>query len=64
MDMDHGKSALVIEAEALIIEALMLLDEARIGLPAVHLQTALDLLSRQSSNRLPPKLGLEVFSNS
>ncbi|MCJ2179518.1 hypothetical protein [Novosphingobium album (ex Hu et al. 2023)] len=44
MDMSPGNQALMLKAEALMLQALVLLDEAHASLPAVHLQSALDLM--------------------
>ncbi|WP_157081156.1 hypothetical protein [Novosphingobium naphthalenivorans] len=55
MDMSPGNQALVLKAEALMLQALILLDEAHASLPAVHLQSALDLLeSQQPSTSTQP----------
>lgn len=52
MDISSGNQALKLKAEALMLQALILLDEADAGLPAVHLQSALDMLERHKPRLL------------
>lgn len=54
MNLSPGNQALMLKAEALMLQALILLDEAEANLPAVHLQSALDLLEDRLSELSHP----------
>lgn len=62
MDMDHGNLALATQAETLMLQALTLLDEARMSLPAAHLQSALDMIRWENANWTASRLERELFS--
>ena len=62
MDMSQGTSAKSVQAAALMLQALLLLDEAHMGLPAVHLQSALDSLRCESPECLPDSFDKQALS--
>lgn len=56
MDMTPGKPEITLQAETLMLKALALLDQACMGLTAVHLQSALDSLQCERMNAPAPEL--------
>lgn len=55
MKTSAGNQALMLKAEALMLQALILLDESGACLPAAHLQSALDLLDSERPEASAPQ---------